>query len=112
GGEAGVRPEGHQALLPRYDTVEPADPAGRARRGLPVQRQSAAVVLGRADPLLLRHAGGVLEPRSVGLRAGIDRGPIHLSRGVARGTSHVAVALEPARPARLVVVQVLGGDAA
>src|SRR5881296_997390 len=48
GGEAGVRAQGHQALLPRHDAVEPADPARGARDRVPLQHQGAAAPSRRA----------------------------------------------------------------
>jgi len=56
GGEAGVRAEGHPAVLPRTQPSGASlDLLAVARRGSTVQRQSAAVVLGEQIPPLLRH---------------------------------------------------------
>src|SRR3989454_509214 len=110
--EAGVRAQGREAVFPRHHAVEPADPARRPRRRVPVQHQGAAAASRRAGGLLLRDPGVVSQPRPVRVRARVDRGPLHLPGGLARGPPDVAAALEPARSAGAPLVQVLGGDRA
>ena len=63
----------------------------------------------RTGRVLLRHPGVVPESRPRGIRAGLDRRPVHFPRRVARGAADVAATLESARPARPALVQVLGG---
>jgi ABC-2 type transport system permease protein len=71
---ARVRAQGHQAVLPRHDSMEPADPAGGPLRRLPVQQ-----VL--APP---RRAGGFFYVNLVSFlnrgladRTRLHRGPVH-----------------------------------
>src|SRR5438270_568860 len=92
--------------------MEPADPARRPRRRVSLQYAGAAAASWRAGGLLLRQSGVVSEPRPGGLRARLDRGALHLPRGLARGQTDVAAPLIAARFARPAVVEVLGGNAA
>ena len=109
-GQAGADPQGPPALLPRQHAVEPADPAGGAADGVPVQHQVSADSLGRAAPLRPRHRHLVPQPRSRRIRAGGRGGAIHLSRDLARGAADVAAPFESARSGGVALEQVLDGD--
>src|SRR5438034_5056370 len=57
--KARVRAQGHQALLPRHDAMEPADPARGPHRRLSLQYSGAAAASRRAGRILLRQSGVV-----------------------------------------------------
>ena len=97
GHEARVPAQGHAAVLPGQLPVEPADPAGGAADGLPLQHQRAADPLGRAGSVQPGDHHLVPQPRPRRLRAGGGRGAVHLPGRVARGAADVAAPLEPAR---------------
>ena len=112
GGQARIHREGRAAVLPRYDAVEPADPARGAPAGLHLQHPRAAAVHRRARVGAAGDDGGVPEPGARRVRAGRHCGALRLSVGVARGQAALAALLEPARPRGADVEQVLDGHGA